>query len=173
MVSTRRWRSQKGVAAGGAQSAGNPRGIRGPLHRVDRQGRRPLADERYAGLRRDEARLRAEGEVLRGMESPRRVGQLRDLASVFDVALAAEPAEIAGAQTQGEQAINFNREIPRLTTRVRRVIESLRQLLQRSLNPRSKLRRFKIDRQLRFASYHSSNTASLPIARPAAANRRL
>ena len=137
------------------KNAGNPRGIRRPLHRVDRQGGRPLADQRHAGLRRNEARLRAESEVLRGMESPRRIGQLSDLARVFDVALSRQPAEIAGAQTQGEQAINFDREIPRLTMRIRRIIVSFRQLLQRSPNPGASCAASKSTVSFASLSYHS------------------
>ena len=59
----------------------------------------------HARLGGNEARLRAEGQVLRGMESPRGIGQLRDFASVFDVALSRQPAEIARAQAEGKQAI--------------------------------------------------------------------
>ena len=106
------------------------------------------------------------------MESPRRIGQLSDFARVFDVALAGQPAEIAGAQTQSEEAIHFDREIPRLTLRIRRIIVSFRQLLQRRPNPGSKLRRFKIDRQFRFAVYHSTPASSPTLARTAVANCR-
>ena len=99
-------------------------------------GRRPPGWRQSApGLAQNKTRRRPEGQVVAGLETPRRVVASRDLAGVLDVSLAHQPAEIGRGKSQVHQASDLDGKLPEAAVDVAGVVAGHRQLLQRSREP--------------------------------------